>query len=198
MGSVLTSISTGGPVTTVTWTRDSEILPDNGDNAHKTILDNRQLGQYIHTLTVTATVVTGVYGCSVPNSKPSSAKALINTAGIHLHFSYHILVHNLYIVAGISQISISSHTSTIVHILRGSVTLTCSAVFLSGNTSEDYVWSGPGVVGRKTGVLILSDIWASQAGQYNCTATHSAFSISTTVDITVKCMHEYFYFCICL
>ena len=66
-------------------------------------------------------------------------------------------------------------------------------MFLSGNTSEDYVWSGPGVVGRKTGVLTLSDIWASQAGQYNCTATHSAFSISTTVDITVKCMYEYYF-----
>ena len=107
-------------------------------------------------------------------------------------------LQNLYIAAGFSQISISSNTSTIVHVLGGSVTLTCSAVFLSGNTSEDYVWSGPGVVGRKTGsgVLTLSDIWASQAGQYNCTATHSAFSISTTADITVKCMYEYFYFCI--
>ena len=70
MDSVLTCISTGGPVTNVTWTRDSEILPDNGD---KTILDNRQLGQYIHTLNVTGTVVSGVYGCSVSNSKPSSA-----------------------------------------------------------------------------------------------------------------------------
>ena len=94
----------------------------------------------------------------------------------------------IYIVAGFSQISISSNTSTIVHALGGSVTLTCSAVFLSGNTSQDYVWSGPGVVGRKTGVLTLSDIWASQAGQYNCTATHSALSISTAVDITVKCI----------
>ena len=108
---------------------------------------------------------------------------------------------NFYIVAGFSQISISSNTSTIVHVLGGSVTLTCSAVFLSGNTSEDYVWSGPGVVGRKTvsGVLTLSDIWASQAGQYNCTATHSALSISTSVDITVKCMYEYILlFCSCL
>ena len=51
------------------------------------------------------------------------------------------------------------------------------------------MWSGPGVVGRKTGsgVLTLSDIWTSQAGQYNCTATHKALFISTTVDITVKC-----------
>ena len=194
MDSVLTCISTGGPATTVTWTRDSELLPDNGDNTHKAILENRQLGQYIHTLNVTktATVVSGVYGCSVSNSKPSSAKALLNTAGIHLPYSYRILVHNLYIVAGISQISISSNTLTIVYVLGGSVTLTCSAVFLSENTSEDYVWSGPGVVGRntKSGVLTLSDIWASQAGQYNCTATHSTLSISTTVDITVKCMYE--------
>ena len=84
MDSVLTCISTGGPATNVTWTRDSEILPDNGDNTHKTLL-NTQLGQYIHTLNVTKTA-TVVYGCSVSNSKPSSAKALINTSGIHLHY----------------------------------------------------------------------------------------------------------------
>ena len=79
----MTCISTGGPATNVTWTRDSEILPDNGDNTHKTLLENKELGQYIHSLKVTGTVVSGVYGCSVSNSKPSSAKALINTKGIH-------------------------------------------------------------------------------------------------------------------
>ena len=101
--SELTCISTGGPATTVTWTRDSEILPDNGDNNYtqKTILDNimdsRELGQYIHTLKVTGTVVSGVYGCSVSNRKPSSAKAVLNTmlTGRNLHSSYCILVHKL-------------------------------------------------------------------------------------------------------
>ena len=84
MDSVLTCISTGGPATTVTWTRDSEILPNNGDNTHKIILDKRDLGQYIHTLKVTGTVVSGVYGCSVANNKPSSAKALLNVTGRYL------------------------------------------------------------------------------------------------------------------
>ena len=94
MGSVLICISTGGPATTVTWTRDSDIIPDIGDNTHKTTVDNRQLGQYIHTLNVTGTVVSGVYGCSVSNSKPSSAKALLNVTGRHqLLYLYHILVH---------------------------------------------------------------------------------------------------------
>ena len=79
MDSVLTCISTGGPATTVTWTRDSEIIPAKDKN---TILDNRDLGQYIHTLYVTNTVESGVYGCSVSNTKPSSAKALINATGI--------------------------------------------------------------------------------------------------------------------
>ena len=81
MDNVLTCISTGGPATTVTWTRDAETLPDNSDLTHKTILENRQLGQYIHLLKVNDTVVSGVYGCSVSNSKPSSAKALLNVTG---------------------------------------------------------------------------------------------------------------------
>ena len=84
MDSVLTCISTGRPATTVTWTRDSEIIPDNGDSTHATILGNRDLEQYIHTLNVTETV-SGVYGCSVSNSKPSSAKALLNVTGRHLY-----------------------------------------------------------------------------------------------------------------
>ena len=86
--SVLTCVSTGGPATTVTWTRDSDILLDNGDNTHKTILGNRDLEQYIHTLNVTETVISGVYGCSVSNSKPSSAKALLNVTGRHQILQY--------------------------------------------------------------------------------------------------------------
>ena len=85
--SVLTCscISTGGSATTVTWTRDSDILPDNGDNTHTTVLDNRDLGEYTHTLQLNV-AISGVYGCSVSNSKPSSAKALLNATGIHLHY----------------------------------------------------------------------------------------------------------------
>ena len=70
----LTCISTGGPATTVTWTRDSEVI--NGS----TVLDNAVTAQYTHTLTVTGRTE-GLYRCSVSNSKPSSATAEINVTG---------------------------------------------------------------------------------------------------------------------
>ena len=45
----LTCISTGGPATTVTWTRDSITVTE----GNETVLDNRETSQYTHTLTVT-------------------------------------------------------------------------------------------------------------------------------------------------
>ena len=44
----LTCISTGGPATTVTWTRDSVTV----SQGNMTVLNNSVTAQYIHTLTV--------------------------------------------------------------------------------------------------------------------------------------------------
>ena len=73
----LTCISTGGPATTVTWTRDSAIAM--GDAV--TVLDNAETATYTHTLTVTGRTER-LYRCSVSNSKPSSATAELSVAGI--------------------------------------------------------------------------------------------------------------------
>ena len=75
-GFTLTCISTGGPATTVTWTRDSVTVTG------RTVLDNPVTAQYTHTLTVTGRL-SGLYTCTVANNKPSSASANINVAGIH-------------------------------------------------------------------------------------------------------------------
>ena len=72
----LTCISTGGPATTVTWTRDSVPLTE-GD---ETVLDDRVTGQYNHTLEVTTA---GEYMCTVANNKPSSASASITVESIY-------------------------------------------------------------------------------------------------------------------
>ena len=61
----LTCISTGGPATTVTWTRDSTTVTE----GNETVLDDPVTAEYTHTLTVTAA---GVYTCTVSNNKPSS------------------------------------------------------------------------------------------------------------------------------
>ena len=75
----LTSISTGGPATTVTWSKDS--VTAMGDEM--TVLDNATNAQYTHTLTVTGRLG-GVYTCTVSNAKPSETVARFSTQGTNV------------------------------------------------------------------------------------------------------------------
>ena len=70
----LTCISTGGPATTVTWTRDSVTVTEGTE----TVLDDPVTAQYTHTLTGRTA---GVYTCTVANNKPSSDSASITVEG---------------------------------------------------------------------------------------------------------------------
>ena len=74
----LTCISTGGPATTVTWTRDSDTVTEGTE----TVLDNPVTAQYTHTLTVTGRLG-GLYTCTVTNDKPSEAMADIAVKGTY-------------------------------------------------------------------------------------------------------------------
>ena len=60
----LNCVSTGGPATYVTWTRDDDVLTEGSE----TVLDDTLTAQYTHTVTVTTA---GEYSCTVANSKPS-------------------------------------------------------------------------------------------------------------------------------
>ena len=73
----LTCISTGGPATTVTWTRDSV---DAVGDTETIILINATSVQYTHTLTITSG---GEYTCTVANNKPSTASATITVPGMY-------------------------------------------------------------------------------------------------------------------
>ena len=81
----LTCISTGGPATTVTWTRDSEEVV--GDT--ETVLDSAIDAEYTHTLTVTGRLG-GLYTCTVANKKPSNAITTITVQGIHNYNVVHV------------------------------------------------------------------------------------------------------------
>ncbi|CAI8022450.1 hypothetical protein GBAR_LOCUS13186 [Geodia barretti] len=70
----LTCISTGGPATTVTWTRDSTTVTQ----GTVTVLDDPVTAQYTHTLTVS---IEGDYTCTVSNNKPSTASASVTLRG---------------------------------------------------------------------------------------------------------------------
>ena len=74
----LTCISTGGPATTVTWTRDSVTVTEGTE----TVLDDPVTAQYTHTLTVTGRLG-GLYTCTVANNKPSSVSANYTVQGIN-------------------------------------------------------------------------------------------------------------------
>ena len=63
----LACTSTGGPATTVSWTRDSTTVITEGT---ETVLNDPETARYTHTLTVTTG---GEYTCTVANTKPSSA-----------------------------------------------------------------------------------------------------------------------------
>ena len=71
----LACISTGGPATTVMWTRDSVNITE----GTKTVLDDRVIAQYTHTLTVTGTQE-GIYKCTVSNAF-FNASAIFNVTG---------------------------------------------------------------------------------------------------------------------
>jgi len=71
----LTCISTGGPATTVTWTRDSETV-----SGGMSVLDDPVTAQYTHTLTVTGRLG-GQYQCTVSNNKPSQDSASFTVQG---------------------------------------------------------------------------------------------------------------------
>ena len=79
----LTCISTGGPATIVTWTRDYTTVTEGTD----TVLDDPVTEQYTHTLTETGRVG-GHYTCTVSNTKPSSASATIVVRGSSTHIPH--------------------------------------------------------------------------------------------------------------
>ena len=68
----LTCISTGGPATNVTWTRNSDTVTEGTE----TMLDDPVTAQYTHSLTV-PWKLGGIYTCTVANDKPSHASAQI-------------------------------------------------------------------------------------------------------------------------
>ena len=84
----LTCISTGGPATTVTWTRDSTTVSE----GNETVLLNPTTAEYLHTLKVTGDIKAR-YTCTVANNKPSNASATIECeAACILANIFHICV----------------------------------------------------------------------------------------------------------
>ena len=84
----LTCISTGGPATTLTWTRNSEEL-----FGGTTVLNDTVSAQYTHTLTVTGRLG-GLYQCTVSNNKPSQGTARLRVQGIVIIY-YNMIMYQV-------------------------------------------------------------------------------------------------------
>ena len=89
----LTCISTGGPATTVTWTRDSVTVTEGNETVFN---GDTTAPQYTHTLTVTGRLG-GLYTCTVANNKPSEDSTSYTVQGdgrMHvnhcLSYTYHV------------------------------------------------------------------------------------------------------------
>ena len=82
----LTCISTGGPATTVTWTRDSKTIL----GGNKTMLTSQLNAMYQSTLTVHGRKA-GLYNCTVKNSKPSSASGSFTYVDLLVIFRFNFL-----------------------------------------------------------------------------------------------------------
>ena len=77
----LTCISTGGPATTVTWTRYSETAV----GTQISVVVNGVTAQYTHTLTVTGRLP-GVYTCTVDNAVSPQDSESFTVEGIYKHY----------------------------------------------------------------------------------------------------------------
>ena len=68
----ITSVTTGGPATNVTWKRNSATITTNSSYTMNTVLVDRETAQYNNTLDVTGRLG-GLYECIVWNNRPSEA-----------------------------------------------------------------------------------------------------------------------------
>ena len=108
----LSCISTGGPATTVSWTRDSTTVITEGT---ETVLNDTVTAQYTHTLTISTA---GEYTCTVANDKPSTTTSnSITVTGMHTR--YLVCVYDLpsfkcTIIEGSLQIPIENNLKCLV------------------------------------------------------------------------------------
>ena len=76
----LTCVSTGGPATTVTWTRDGAVVSNEANHMFTKTVTNQLTATYHNTLTVTGREP-GSYTCSVANVRTAPPATASLTVG---------------------------------------------------------------------------------------------------------------------
>ena len=194
----LTCISIGGPATNVTWARDSVTVTEGTE----TVLDDPVTAQYTHTLIVTERQG-GLYTCTVANNKPSSDSASYTVQGNNIIILYMCICDHMTQVCllpnyTVPTISLTSFPSSSI-IAGNTVTLNCSVTLPDGVTGTvHFYWEDPNgiILAQNDSIsrgqivssgITLNEIRTSQAGLYNCTATHDhSGTFTATIIILVQ------------
>ena len=172
----LTCISTGGPATTVTWTRDNDTVTEGTE----TVLDDRVIAQYNHTLTVTGRLG-GLYTCTVANDKPSVDSVQLFVKGVTI-----ILYSSVSIIIILVLSSDPSYTA--FSLLAGDPPEGAPEMFeaVAGQRQVNFSWSPPPVT-QRNGVIISYTLSCSpspsslpQSPSQSGTLTVAGFSPDTS------------------
>ena len=176
----LTCISTGGPATTVTWTRDSVTVTE----GTQTVLNDPETAQYTHTLTETGSL--GVnYTCTVTNNKPSTASATYITQG---NSSIFFCISNnrcpMTVAPGQPVIGLSEATETVIFISWSvpSVSLVNQyEVQWSSHQCPDSPVKGSTAISRASTSFIITELRAGTEYNVSVTAVNSAGNSTSDV-----------------
>ena len=187
----LTCISTSGPATTVTWTRDSTPVTE----GNETVLQNPITAEYLHTLNVTGDIK-GRYTCAVANNKPSNASETMECEGGCMHSCrYFSLLHKFSSDPGQPIIILVAKSAT-------SLNLTWN---VSNTTDVTYTveWQKTGCSAenqdRNDSITTINTSYSirgqEERSKYNITV--SAGELSTTVSaVTIEKGQGNFGFCV--
>ena len=157
----LTCISSGGPATNVTWTRNSEAVAD----GMRTVLNDSVNAIYTHTLTVTGRLG-GHYQCIVSNNKPSSDSSNISLQGDSIHM-YIVCVY----VVQLLYTTVASEPTNLRLKQDGPMKIVVS-------------WDPPSPPGHTTGYRVYYTTTQSTTEQCNST-TDTTMDISDITTITL-------------
>ena len=187
--SQFTCISTGGPATTVTWTRDSVTFTEGTE----TVLNDREEARYTHTLTVTESV-SGSYTCFVANNKPSFAIASYLTEGRksqphHAAMFYWLITGQQNNIIDIDPTSVATSISLSWRVLSSTVVTRYEATWQRDNSigCSDEDEGSTTINNGSTSYVIMG---LEEDSSYSITVTASNAADSSAVSNTVTAMTE--------
>ena len=188
----LTCISTGGPATTVTWTRDSTTVTEGTE----TVLDDPVTAQYTHTLTVTGRRP-GTYTCTLENNKPSIDLATVTLTGniFLIHWRCSACDFSL------SDTTAPSPPSDVTAVQAGITSITVTWTASSNATGYRIYYTSDGdsgsetVSGGSTETHTLTGLVNGETYTISVAATSQHFPSEAIAANATVSLRKYFVFC---